>query len=408
MIVKPSTKADECAAMSAFIDTAGFDQLHERARKNAMVRRRGLEGERSTAHILDRHFHDAPNHALLHDLRLPDGIGGYAQFDHVILSRLSRTAAVIEVKNYRGRLSKNEHDEWLVWYEGRRRPIDIPNPLAQARRQKEVLRAWLRARSHDIAFETIGAFVIIPPDCSIDRSKIGADVAIYKADNFIAAWTTFGGITPLGRLFSTGVSAKTLLSIGAQLAGDHQPDPRSIEEMIGVRSSRPAGEQVSTMVRSSIAPDTTIGTVDDDPADDDIGEDVQEASPPQLEPEAAPMAPERPLEPEPAPSSIPPSGKASAKSEVIPGIYERTLPDGRVAFLADHDDASRDRLRRACEGVARWNPVFRNWLSDTAGALAIRNALQSTTLPPATGDTADVSSIPNCQGRVEGGSHVAG
>lgn len=126
-----------------------------------MNRQRGLNGERSTAHILDRHFHNAPNHALLHDLRLPDGIGGFAQFDHVILSRLSRTAAVVEVKNYRGRLSKNEHNEWHVWYEGRRRPIDIPNPLAQARRQREVLRAWLKARRHDVAFETIGAFVII-------------------------------------------------------------------------------------------------------------------------------------------------------------------------------------------------------------------------------------------------------
>lgn len=404
MIVKPSTKADECAAISAFIDAAGFDQLPERARKNALVRRRGLEGERSTAHILDRHFHDAPNHALLHDLRLPDGIGGFAQFDHVILSRLSRTAAVVEVKNYRGRLSKNEHDEWLVWYEGRRRPIDIPNPLAQARRQKEVLRAWLKARSHDIAFETIGAFVIIPPDCSIDRSKIGADVAIYKADNFIAAWTTFGGITPLGRIFSTGVSAKTLLSIGAQLAGDHQPDPRGIEEMIGLRSSRPAGETVSTMVVSDTAPEAIIETVDDGVGDDDVREGVQDAS--AAVSETAPVAPKGSLVPNPSP--IPASGKASARIEVIPGIYERTLPDGRVAFLADQDDASRDRLRRACDGVARWNPVFRNWLSDAASALAIRNALQSTPLPTANGGTGDVASIPNCQGRAGSGSHVAG
>ncbi len=234
MIVKLSTKSDECAAMAALIAAPEFDHLPERTRKNALARRRGLEGERATAHILDRHFHDAPNHALLHDLRLPDGIGGFAQVDHVILSRLSRTAAVLEVKNYRGRLSKNEHDEWLVWYEGRRRPIDIPNPLAQAHRQKEVLRAWLKANNHDMAFEKIGAFVIIPPDCSIDRSKVSADVPIYKADNFIAAWTQFGGVTPFGRLFSIGVSVTTLLAIASQLAGDHQADLRSAEDMIGL------------------------------------------------------------------------------------------------------------------------------------------------------------------------------
>ena len=111
-------------------------------------------------------------------------------------------------------------------------------PAGTARRQKEVLRAWLKARRHDVAFEKIYVFVIIPPDCSIDRSKIGADVPLYKADNFIAAWTSFGGITPLGRLFSSGVSATTLLAIAAQLAGDHQPDPRGLEEMIGLRSSK--------------------------------------------------------------------------------------------------------------------------------------------------------------------------
>lgn len=131
MIVKRSTKADECAAIAAFMADPAFDRLPERARGDVFKRQRGLNGERSTAHILDRQFHNAPDHALLHDLRLPDGIGGFAQFDHVILSRLSRTATVVEVKNYRGRLSKNEHNEWHVWYEGRRRPIDILNPLAQ-------------------------------------------------------------------------------------------------------------------------------------------------------------------------------------------------------------------------------------------------------------------------------------
>lgn len=256
MIVKESTKNEECAALAAFMASAEFDRIPERARKEAMKRHRGLSGERSTAHILDRHFHDASNHALLHDLRLPDGIGGFAQFDHVILSRLSRTAAVVEVKNYRGRLSKNEHNEWHVWYEGRRRPIDIPNPLEQARRQREVLRVWLKARRHDVAFEAIGAFVIIPPDCSIDRSKVGSDVPIYKADNFITAWTPFGGISPLGRMFSTGVSAKTLMAIGQQLAADHQPDPRGLEELIGVRVSN---------AKSALGTVTVDGEQDDEP-----------------------------------------------------------------------------------------------------------------------------------------------
>ena len=379
MIVKPSTKAEECAAIAAFMANSDFDRLPERARKETMNRQRGLNGERSTAHILDRHFHNAPNHALLHDLRLPDGIGGFAQFDHVILSRLSRTAAVVEVKNYRGRLSKNEHNEWHVWYEGRRRPIDIPNPLEQARRQREVLRAWLKARRHDVAFETIGAFVIIPPDCSIDRSKVGADVPIYKADNFIAAWTEFGGITPIGRLFSTGVSAKTLLAISGQLAGEHQPDPRSLEDMIGSRSSK------------------TKPAVDVDEAEDAAGDEQEPAVALPTNSEAVATAEEAsPLlastehkatvvTNDTAAISMVAGGKASDKIEIVPGIYERVLPDGRVAFLAGKDEANGVRLRLACEGLARWNPRYRNWLSDAAQAPFIREAVVST-LPEQTED----------------------
>jgi len=372
MIVKESTKNEECAALAAFMASAEFDRIPERSRKEAMKRQRGLNGERSTAHILDRHFHDAPNHALLHDLRLPDGIGGFAQFDHVILSRLSRTAAVVEVKNYRGRLSKNEHNEWHVWYEGRRRPIDIPNPLEQARRQREVLRAWLKARRHDVAFETIEAFVIIPPDCSIDRSKIGAEVPIYKADNFIAEWTKFGGVTAIGKLFSTGVSAKTMLAIGAQLAGDHQPDPRGIEEMIGLRSSK------------------ATPAVDVDDAIDKAGEETESAITVQCEipdevsaEEASPVVVSN--EPDATvvtnntmPSTMVADGKASERIEIVPGIYERVLPDGRVAFLAGKDEAESVRLKLACEGLARWNPRYRNWLTDKDQAAVVREALLTT------------------------------
>lgn len=372
MIVKPSTKADECAAIAAFMANPDFDRLPERARKETMNRQRGLNGERSTAHILDRHFHDTPNHALLHDLRLPDGIGGFAQFDHVILSRLSRTAAVVEVKNYRGRISKNEHNEWHVWYEGRRRPIDIPNPLEQARRQGEVLRAWLKARRHDVAFETIGAFVIIPPDCSIDRSKVGADVPIYKADNFIAAWTDFGGITPMGRLFSTGVSAKTLLAIGGLLAGDHKPDPRGLEEMIGLRSSKakPAVDVGEEEDENSDQPESAVAL----PVGVQAVPSAVEPSPvvATTEPKATGGMNNT------APITVVAEGKAFDKIEIVPGIYERVLPDGRVAFLAGKGEAEGDRLKLACEGLARWNPRYRNWLSDVSQAPIIREALLST------------------------------
>ncbi len=79
-----------------------------------------------------------------------------------------------------------------------------------------------------------------------------------------------------------------------------------------------------------------------------------------------------------APITMVPGGKASDKIEIVPGIYERVLPDGRVAFLSGKDEAEGVRLKLACEGLARWNPRYRNWLTDAAQAPFIREAVLST------------------------------
>lgn len=79
-----------------------------------------------------------------------------------------------------------------------------------------------------------------------------------------------------------------------------------------------------------------------------------------------------------APITVVAEGKAFDKIEIVPGIYERVLPDGRIAFLAGKDEAEGDRLKLACEGLARWNPRYRNWLSDVSQAPIIREALLST------------------------------
>ncbi len=373
MIVKPSTKADECAAIASFIASTEYTRLPDKMRKEIGSRQRGLEGERSTAHILDREFHNAPDHALLHDLRLPDGIGGFAQFDHVILSRLSRTAAVIEVKNYRGRLSKNQQNEWCVWYEGRRRPVDIPNPLAQARRQREVLRAWLSSRRHEVAFQTIGAFVIIPPECSLDRSKIGTDVAIYKADNFVAEWMEFGGISPLGRFFSSGVSAKTLVAIGGQLAADHQPDERGIAGILGLLST----------------PDKVSGESFDDDAEEDeaitpvaLPHQSEDHPKPSLDSstrEAVPLDAAVELEPTPV-TLLAPARQIdmAAQPDVTTTIHERELPTGQIAFFAGkNDQVALERLKEACQGRAKWNGRSQRWICDDDRALEIKQILSA-------------------------------
>lgn len=73
-----------------------------------------------------------------------------------------------------------------------------------------------------------------------------------------------------------------------------------------------------------------------------------------------------------------PSTRASDKFGIVVGIYERMLPDGQIAFLADPEGDARDRLALACKGLAKLNPRYRNWLSDAGQASIIREALLTT------------------------------
>lgn len=393
MIVKPSTKAQELAELDTFIGRSAFEGLPERIRKEALNRKRGLSGERYAAHILDREFHDNSAHALLHDLRLPDGIGGFAQFDHVLLSRLSRTASIFEVKNFSGRLSRNQHNEWHLWYDGRRRPKSIPNPIEQARRQREVLRAWMKQNRHDRAFEKIYIFVIMPPGCDIDRSKVTSDDPVYKADNVMAHWLEVGGTSPFGRLLSSGVSSETLQRIAVQLASCHQPEPIGLVERLSVGTTACDPPPAQSHLPAQPGPTVSAGTTNvPEPAFSDVlpterafvveslisNHPLAGCEAASTVSEVAPGAALSPTEPSPDVVGVAKSSKRAAPLVAIArGISSRVLPDGRVAFVASKDDPDAiERLRLACKGRGQWKPLFGNWLCDAASAAHVRDALQ--------------------------------
>ena len=351
-----------------------FAALPERVRSTVRNHRQGMRGERETAYMLDHQFGpDNDRNLLIHDLRLPDGQGGFAQFDHILLSRASRTASIFESKNYSGRISKNEHGEWMVWYRSQRQPQNIPNPVEQAKRQRKVLQAWLKRKGHDRAFAEVGVFVSVPPTAMIDRSKIGSDEPIYKCDNLYKAWVPFGGSSPLGRMFSTGVTAAQMVEIADQLIADHV-------------------QEGDIYTRLGIVPDST-DAADTSHTGDPSGPInmpiVQAASVPELPPyvEAEPVT----VHPAQSPSTSvavectvlevsPPAKavpvKAGAPIEVCAGIVERTLPDGRIAFRAARDDEiGREVLSALCKGKAIWNPRFSNWICVPDVADVIRAAL---------------------------------
>lgn len=386
MISKASTRADELIEANELIARAMAHNPPDRLRKKMLAHRRGLIGEKETAHILDRLFYATKDNVVLHDLRLPDGIGGFAQFDHIILSRLSRKASVVEVKNYSGRMSRNKHDEWVVWYEGRRRPVQIPNPVAQARRQREVLRAWLKAHDHDKAFNEIGAFVIIPADGQIDRTKITEALPVYKVDNFHRAWGQFAGVTPIGKLFSSGVPSGTLAAIGAQLAAAHVPDGQTLAQRLGIeprtyphKAGVANGQMIEPADEDQMAAEAVEAALDTNfRAGGEEGEREVEIEVQAEEMPAATTHDESVTEE--AESAEGPASKQKVSPAVVisPGIAERELPDGRIAFLAARDnEAAKERLTAVCKGRARWQPRFQNWIcNDDAAALEIRTIIK--------------------------------
>jgi hypothetical protein len=97
--------------------------------------RKGIQGERDSAHYLDNYFKNGQNHVVMHDLRFVVD-GDVAQIDHLIINR-AVGFYLIETKNYAGNLVINEHGEFTAEY-GRVR-FGIESPLEQSRRHERVL-----------------------------------------------------------------------------------------------------------------------------------------------------------------------------------------------------------------------------------------------------------------------------
>ena len=371
MIIKPTTKPAELEFLEEVIADEEFAALPTATQDRLKRHRRGLWGERDTAHMLDRHFHAAKNTAVIHDLRLPDGLGGFAQFDHLLLNRIGELATIIEVKNYAGTLSKNDHDEWIVWYKGQRVPKDIPNPVAQAQRQREILRSWFRQHGLGRVFPFVNVFVSVPPECKIDRSKIEQSVPIVKSDNLYAKWEGSFEVSGFDVLLSGRISVLDLQQVAKRIAREHVPGPDIYDEL-GLRpaedhtptSSDHSGDAVAE-VELDIPPDITIVEAETPVIEalDLAGANGGGGARSQVESAQAGGAAERP----------------NAVQTLGGGIMERVLRDGRIGFSADaRVDGAKERLAETCRGRARWISRYQNWVCDDDRALEIKTLLNPT------------------------------
>ena len=108
--------------------------------------RAGYEAEKNLAFYLDRAFREAAyDYRVFHGLRVERGEEA-AQIDHLVLHRYG--LVLVESKAIVESVHINEHGEFTRWF--KRRPQGMPSPLAQAKRQAELLRELLNEQKHNL------------------------------------------------------------------------------------------------------------------------------------------------------------------------------------------------------------------------------------------------------------------
>lgn len=191
--------------------------------------RYGVQGERDAAHYIDNHFADAPNHAVIHDLRLVHE-GEVAQIDHLVIAR-GFVFYLLETKNFSGNLQINELGEFTVNY-GPDKAFGIPSPLEQSRRHENILAKVLEQLGITGRIQSKPNFqhvVLIHPKGTIQRpdTKEYDTSNVIKADQF-TSWhkkhveKNVSTFQVLGSMFNLR-SADTVREWAEKLVSQHRP-----------------------------------------------------------------------------------------------------------------------------------------------------------------------------------------
>ncbi|MFM1906596.1 MAG: hypothetical protein RLZZ591_273 [Pseudomonadota bacterium] len=230
--------------------------------KDELMRfRKGIEGERESAHYLDNYFKPGQNHVVLHDLRFVVD-GDVAQIDHLILNRTGHIL-LVETKNYAGDIIVNEHGEFTVKYG----PDDfgIPSPLEQSRRHERVLARLLERLEIGGRVDKLPDFhhvVMVHPKAVIRRpvAKSFDTSFLIKADQFPTWHEKFVDNVGAGVIFKAFLnlrSLETLVEWAEKLKRQHQPqDLLALPEFMNpkVAPALPAAQGTQTPAPATIPP----------------------------------------------------------------------------------------------------------------------------------------------------------
>ncbi|MBV5347515.1 NERD domain-containing protein [bacterium] len=196
-------------------------------RDELMRLRRGLQGERESAHYLDHYFKGGENHVVLHDLRFVID-GEVTQIDHLIINRTSHIY-LLETKNYACNLVINDHGEFTAEYENAR--FGIPSPIEQSHRHERVLARLLERLDIVGRTQKLPDFhhvVMLHPKATITRPSAGVfDTSdVIKADQFPTWHQSFVSKIGVGGIFKAGLNMRSLDTVkewGEKLMRQHRP-----------------------------------------------------------------------------------------------------------------------------------------------------------------------------------------
>lgn len=213
MILKSADdKSKRLALLEDLQRSQYLDEMQKKWLRDELMRlKKGIQGERESAHYLDSYFKDGDNHVVLHDLRFVVD-GDVAQIDHLIINR-ALGIYLLETKNYSGNLVINDHGEFTAEYGDSR--FGIPSPIEQSLRHERLLSKLLERL--DIVGRTqkqtdFHHLVMLHPKATIERppAKIFDTSNVIKADQFPTWHKKFVDKMGTGSLF------KNLLNIRSQ------------------------------------------------------------------------------------------------------------------------------------------------------------------------------------------------
>lgn len=161
-------------------------------RGQSPMEKAGDDAERQMAFYLRRRYADNPKVQIFNDLRV-ERQGEVAQMDHLILHR--HGMIVVESKSVTGEVRINEQLEFVRVFNGR--PVGMPSPIQQARRQGDLLRQMLLEQKEQLRNKVMlglvqGGFASCPiqilvaiSDQGIIRRPTAPVPELHKADQIV-------------------------------------------------------------------------------------------------------------------------------------------------------------------------------------------------------------------------------